>query len=75
MTEKWIKDNLNVVTSILDEESKAISWGNGLYTEVDEFINKFKDVDITYEDLINHENATDGWKQTFKELNEQGILN
>lgn len=56
------------------EEGLYIDEELNLSFKKDYFEERFDNL-IDYDNLINHKNATDGWKQVFDNWKQRGILN
>ena len=59
--------------TIDDEGNELTETTSGKFVYKQNFEKRFGDADI-YDDLINHENLTDGWKFIFDKWKERGIL-
>jgi hypothetical protein len=46
----------------------------GCMISPEDFITRFDGATLSYDDLYNHTNATEGWKNQFDDWKEQGIL-
>jgi len=56
------------------EEGLYIDEELNLSFKKDYFVERFDNL-IDYDNLINHKNTTDGWKQVFDNWKQRGILN
>lgn len=70
---KITKEDFNEII-VENDDGEFIKHGI-IATPVDFFINTFGDVLFSYDELINHKNATPAWKTIFGEWKQQGILN
>lgn len=70
MTTRNIKETLPY-----DDESEIIKideYNN--YIHVNDFIHLFEGAKLTHQSLVNHDNATDGWKNQFNIWKQDDIL-
>ena len=73
MTENDILTNLP--TDIEYSDVIVIVIDDSLSISVDDFMGKFNGIELIYQELIEHENCTVGWKSVFDDWKQQGILN
>ena len=57
-----------------EEKIKCININDNQYIELDKFLSIFNDAELTYESLTNHQNCTDGWKETFNDWKKKGYI-